>query len=455
MVLRTRRSFTTALLLFGAAASASGAPLTVTLGGDMIGPYRLTDDPPPPEVQAVADLFRNADLGFANQEGSIFDLVPASHAAAENGGGYPIAPARVAGWIRQFGIAIVSKANNHATDFGTDGLRMTRAALDAAGVASAGAGRDRAAACAPTYVERPGGTIALVSAATTFPPMAAALEPVQTRAGVLPRPGICAIRTRFVELVTPARLAALRAAASSAAIAVPSEPDALRIGDQIFRSARTPGHRVEMDPGDAQAVLTAIRAAHARGALVMLAVHAHETAGTNDPIPPADFEPLLLHRANEAPAADDPLPATFQPELFHQAVAAGADIVVRTGPHSAGGVEIYQGKPIFWGMGSLVFAFGGSRSYVAPAGQRFDLPAAWFRSIVATVRFDRKRLTRLEVRAVALASSSGPRDGQPHLLAGVEADEALRDFQARSATLGTTITITAGTAQLKVQDLSR
>ena len=428
---------------------ASGS-LTIAIGGDMIGPYSPPVASDQADVVAIADLFRAADIGFANQEGSIFDAATfVGSAASESGGGYPLAPASIAAELRAFGIGLVSKANNHATDFGTAGLEASLRSLAAAGIVQAGAGRDRAAACAPAYVTSRAGTVALISAATTFPPMAAAMPPVTTRAGRFNRPGICAIRTRLVERVTPHRLAALRAAAGSATLPVSGEPGSLRIGDVIFRAAKTAGHLVESDPADVATVIEAIRAARAQGAVVVFAVHAHETAGTVDPIPPANFESLLLHRANEAPSADDPAPASFAPDLFHQAIDAGADLVVRTGPHAAGGVELYQGKPIFWGMGSLVFAFGGRRAYVAPGGQRMTLPEDWFTSIVATVRFDRARAATVTVHPVALESSAAASDGMPRRLTGAAAEAALQRFQARSARFGTMVEIADGIATVK------
>lgn len=441
-------------LPLGGLPSAAADPLpdslTIAIGGDMIGPYVPQSGSDLREVVAVADLFRAADIGFANQEGSIFDAATfVGSAASESGGGYPVAPAAIAVDLRAFGIGMVSKANNHATDFGTAGMEASISSLTAAGIVQAGAGPDRAAACAPTYMTSRAATVALISAATTFPPMAAALPPVTTRAGRFNRPGICAIRTRLVELVTPRRLAALRAAAGSATLPVSGEPGSLRIGDVIFRAAKTAGHLVESDPADVGTVIEAIRAARGQGAVVMFAVHAHETAGTVDPIPPANFESLLLHRANEAPSADDPTPASFAPDLFHQAIDAGADLVVRTGPHAAGGVELYQGKPIFWGMGSLIFAFGGRRAYVAPGGQRMTLPEDWFTSIVATVHFDRTRAATVAVYPVALESSTAASDGMPHLLTGAAAKAVLQRFQERSARFGTMVEVADGIATVK------
>lgn len=65
-------------------------------GGDMIGPNQRLElrRHPDPALERVADLFRGADFGFANQEGSLFDLATfKGWPAAENGGGYPLAPA--------------------------------------------------------------------------------------------------------------------------------------------------------------------------------------------------------------------------------------------------------------------------------------------------------------------------------------------------------------------------
>ena len=45
-------------------------------------------------------------------------------------------------------------------------------------------------------------------------------------------------------------------------------------------------------------------------------------------------------------------------EIAHQAVEAGADIVIGHGPHYSLPVEIYQGKPIFYGLGSFSFHTG-------------------------------------------------------------------------------------------------
>jgi poly-gamma-glutamate capsule biosynthesis protein CapA/YwtB (metallophosphatase superfamily) len=48
--------------------------------------------------------------------------------------------------LRPLGVRAVSLANNHANDFGAEGLEDTVTVLEAAGIAAAGAGPGRSAA---------------------------------------------------------------------------------------------------------------------------------------------------------------------------------------------------------------------------------------------------------------------------------------------------------------------
>jgi poly-gamma-glutamate synthesis protein (capsule biosynthesis protein) len=48
----------------------------------------------------------------------------------------------------------------------------------------------------------------------------------------------------------------------------------------------------------------------------------------------------------------------YQVEIAHAAIDAGADLVMGHGPHMPLGIEIYQDKPIFYGLGSFSFETG-------------------------------------------------------------------------------------------------
>ncbi|MBB6250155.1 CapA family protein [Nitrospirillum iridis] len=75
------------------------------------------------------------------------------------------APPDVLRTLRALSVNLVATAGNHAFDLGTGGVLATLAALDAAGLAHAGTGADRAAAAAPAFVDTPAGRVALVAMA--------------------------------------------------------------------------------------------------------------------------------------------------------------------------------------------------------------------------------------------------------------------------------------------------
>ncbi len=75
-----------------------------------------------------------------------------------------------------------------------------------------------------------------------------------------------------------------------------------------------------------------------------------------------DLVAFSIHAHEVATSGSTASAAEFLPPLFHEAIDAGADIVLRSGPHVLGGVEIYKGKPIFYGLNSLFFIVGGAEA---------------------------------------------------------------------------------------------
>jgi poly-gamma-glutamate synthesis protein (capsule biosynthesis protein) len=417
--------------------------LTIAAGGDMIGPFHPlgVDDP---SFAPVAALFRNADVGFANQEGSIFDLATfPGFPAAENGGGYPLQPPTAAKAMRAMGLSLVSKANNHATDWGAEGLVQTLQSLAAAGIAEAGAGLGETQARAPVYIETPHGVVALVDAASTFPPMAVAGGAV-TRLGVTshPRPGISALHVHEVQLVSARQLRQLRALGGALSV----KPDEVRIGDQVYRASPRAGTVWEMEPGDEDAILAAIREARRHARVVIFSIHAHETAGDDDP-GPTTWDPMVLHRADEAPSPNDPRPAAFEPVLFHAVIDAGADVVIRTGPHVTGGVEVYRGRPIFYSLGSLFFDFGGRRSYTSPAGDTQTFPDVWFETFVPVITLSGGGCGEVRLYPLAIAPG-GATSGVPHLADQTSAPRILQRVARDSEAFGTKTVLQGGVGQI-------
>jgi len=429
-----------------AQSSAGAVPdgFTFAAAGDLISPkpFDLANDK---AMARVAELFQHADLGFGNQEGAIFDIQTfKGWPAAENGGGIPVSPPEVARDLRSMGISIVSKANNHATDWGAEGLKATLDTLAVVGIIQAGSGPGLNEARAPAYVETKHGMAALVSTASTFPPMSVAAPSIEYRGTILhARPGISALHVRLVRRVSAKDFAALRQAVGGLAYPTPGRGDEVRIGDVLFRKSESPGLTWEMAETDETALLASVREARAKAGFVLFTIHAHQTAGDEDD-GPAPFQPEVLHFANEAASPNDPQPADFEQALFHAVIDAGADAVVRTGPHVLNGIEIYKGKPIFYSLGSLFFPFGQRRTFTTAAGETLTIPDESFETVVPVTTYQHGKVSEIRLYPVAIDRGSGPSGGSPFVAPPEQARRILERMKALSTRFGTAMRIENG-----------
>ncbi len=132
-----------------------------------------------PGFAPVGKLVHDADAAFGNFEGTAIDLTrtPATP-QAEFGGVWIIGAPSVTRDLKAIGFDVMSRANNHATDWGLEGLRQTSRALDEAGIVHAGVGEHRAAARAARYFDTDKGRVALISLASTFTPLSRSAPPV-------------------------------------------------------------------------------------------------------------------------------------------------------------------------------------------------------------------------------------------------------------------------------------
>src|SRR5436305_10167687 len=107
-----------------------------------------------PGFAPVGKIVRDADVAFGNFEGTAIDLTRTPAVPqAEFGGVWIIGTPAVATDLKAIGFDMMSRANNHATDWGVEGMRQTSRALDEAGIVQAGVGEHRAAARAARYFD--------------------------------------------------------------------------------------------------------------------------------------------------------------------------------------------------------------------------------------------------------------------------------------------------------------
>src|ERR1700676_1986594 len=165
------KALSRALLLLGTAlavpAQTSAPPdnFRFALTGDSIIDRRISVYDEPGYLQML-DRVRNADAAFTNFEMLVHNFE--FPGAPVSGGTYMGGPAWVLDELKWAGFHLFGIANNHAFDFGTEGLLSNLRNLSQAGVVYAGAGDNLARARAPGYLDTRKGRVALIACASTF-----------------------------------------------------------------------------------------------------------------------------------------------------------------------------------------------------------------------------------------------------------------------------------------------
>lgn len=431
-----------------------GNGFSVAVAGDLIGPFRPELPLQHPAFLDAVRILQKADVAIANQECTLLDLAKFSgYRAAENGGGYPVFPSVIAADLKAMGFDVVTKANNHATDFGAEGLLENLRILERAGVAGAGAGASRAAARAPAVHETPRGRVAVIACATTFTPMS---EAGDAHGEIAPRPGINVVHVREITLLPPEAFAVIEQAARLQGCGTSIESRAqgsageIRLGSETFRMAEAHGLTYEAHPADVADLLREVRQASQVYDFVVLAMHAHESRSGD---------------------GTDPLPGDFLPQLYHAAVEAGANLVMTTGPHLLRGIEIHRGCPIFYGLGSFFLQMEGGLPTSAEQARAmridlyqhtkaevsrmmFNLPDDWFDSVIARSVFEEGRLARIELHPVKLEQHAGVRiQGAPRYATGADAARILERLADMSSVYGTDIRMVSGLGVIECRRL--
>jgi poly-gamma-glutamate synthesis protein (capsule biosynthesis protein) len=115
----------------------------------------------------------------------------------------------------------------------------------------------------------------------------------------------------------------------------------------------------------------------------------------------------------------------YQVEIAHAAIDAGAEVVMGHGPHSACAVEMYRGKPVFYGLGSFSFHTGhGGRAHGDWVG------------MLARLTFDDSALAE-----VAFSLVRHNERNETYVCDPRQDKEAVEQIVRRCDKLGTTLTI--------------
>ena len=404
-----------------------------------------------PGFAPVGKLIRDADTGFGNFEGTALDLTRTPAVPqAEFGGVWIIGSPAVAADLKSIGFDLMSRANNHATDWGLDGMRATSRALDDAGIVHAGVGEHRAAARAARYFDTDKGRVALISLASTFTPLSRSAPPAGEAPG---RPGVNALRTTRHAFVTPDELRMLRKMRDeqpAGSIRPPEKepPDELELFGVHYKASDRRGFSFTMDPTDEREILKSIRAAKQLSDFVIVTIHAHEPGNWSE------------------------TPADFLPKLAHEAIDAGTDAFIGHGPHQLRGIEVYRGKPIFYSLGNFIFQLDLLAPVASDLYEQYKMDSAtatdaefnamwnqlvfggdvWYQSVVTTSRFEKGQLAEIQLRPVDLNyAARGADPGVPRAATAELAKTILERLARLSQPFGTRVMMERGVGMIRFE----
>jgi poly-gamma-glutamate synthesis protein (capsule biosynthesis protein) len=416
----------------------------LALTGDSLITRRLSVHDEPAFLRMI-ELVRGADAAFTNLEMLFHDYEP--FPMTESGGTWLRAEPALTKELAWAGFDMVSRANNHAGDYGVLGMRLTTRHVAEAGLVQAGVGDSLAEAREAKFLETARGRVALVSVASTFPDSSRAGK---TRGDVPPRPGLNPLRFTTTYRVPRARLETLRELARELGLNPAAEGDELAVFRSRFRAAEKADVETEPNPEDVAEIAAVVRNASRLADYTVLSIHAHE--GDRDVF----------------------VPARFLVSFAHAMIDAGADVFVGHGPHVLRGIEIYKGKPILYSLGNFIFEnetvlrlpyesyepYGlGADQHVADFNDRrydndrrgFPSRREMWESVIALPRWQGRALVELRLVPITLGFGR-PRQvrGRPLLADADLARKIIDDLARLSAPFGTRIEFRDGTGLVRL-----
>jgi poly-gamma-glutamate synthesis protein (capsule biosynthesis protein) len=324
-------------------------------------------DPRAPFAQ-VAPTLRAADLVFGNLECCLYE--PAAERSVGDEGFYA-APA-MAEALTIAGYHALGTANN--VNYGPDAIPGSLRELDRVGIAHTGSGVNRAAAHAPAIVERKG------------------------------------LRYGFLQRTSVYWPTNHEAGEHSAGVAVIRGHTAYQVPAHKTRPEIPPMNRPGVPP------------------IIRTWADAQYLTRYREELSALRKEADLMIASQHWGLHQDVL--EYMTEIAHAAIDAGADIVIGHGPHFLLPVEVYKGRPIFYGMGNFSFHTGhGDRKHGDWVG------------LLARIELEGRAIQRVALRFVR------HNERNETLLKGPDDEpEALRDLVERSKPFGTRIAVENGEA---------
>jgi len=431
-------------------------PFTFAGVGDLIvrHPFGQLADP---KFQGLIQHLRDADVAFANMEGTLLDFDTFETPIA---GG---APKGLLADMKSMGLRIVGTANNHSWDGSVAGIFETIKNLDEAGIVHAGTGRNLQEARSASFFNGPKGTVGLVSMWSIDPTTGGGdRAPASYREGDRGgSPGLNALHVTPYYVVTQEQMDALRkirdalyarrSEVPSTSMAIqPISPDEPKDRLQLYENWYKVGPKIgdvqyTMNPQDEREILRAIKNGKENSDFMVASIHCHQA-----------------NYAFQEYSFDNDVP-DFLRDLAHKAIDNGADVFIGEGVHTLRGVEIYKDKPIFFGVSNFLFQLNQTSIVANPgAGTLTDTEANWrperhtldnLEVLMVTAHYEGGKLTEARLYPVDLGQEATrpiSRVGVPMTPSPEIAQRILAKVQRISKPFGTNISIENNVGVIRV-----
>ncbi|MBI4081305.1 MAG: CapA family protein [Candidatus Lambdaproteobacteria bacterium] len=311
----------------------------IVLAGECMAsrPFSKCEDP---DFLKVIEKLRSSDLTYAHLEMNFADFHELEWPVRGDWvASFMIADAEVADDFRWAGVDMLSLAHNHSFDWGPAGILSTIRHCRRAGIACAGTGRDLEEAREPGYRETKKGRAALIAVSSGNKGFEWAGQPKATLRG---RPGVNPLRVEMKYEVPAEALEQLQRIAKELGIVhngLDKAPGELRLqlpqlasnrNVPVFKAGKEFRVRSTCNRKDLAGISRSVDEAMQMADMVIVAQHFNVADGARGDSPPA-----------------------FVQEFARACIDSGADIYVGHGWHKTLGIEIYKGKPIFYGLGNF------------------------------------------------------------------------------------------------------
>jgi poly-gamma-glutamate capsule biosynthesis protein CapA/YwtB (metallophosphatase superfamily) len=410
-------------------------PFVFAAVGDVWATTRPNAPLDDPRLQSLFGIMRAADMTYANMEGPIIDY--GAYSGPRVGSSKTFV-----GELKNMGIRIMTTANNHAMDAGPEGVFMTNRFLDEAGIAHAGTGKNLTEARRPAIATTPKGTVAAVG---MYSIDITSSNPGYTRYSDARTdwPGVNPLHVEPTAVVSAEQMQDLRKIrdavyARRSQVLVPVAPI----------SANEPKNRLSLfgtrykmgDPADMGNLSYAMDRLDFRDIIQSVR------------------EGKQLSFAFQAYSHDNSTP-DFLVELAHAAIDNGADVFVGHGVHTLRGIEIYKGKPIFYGVSNFIYQNSPIPEITDPSRPDSSLLDRTHQpdnkeALLTTSRYEGGQLVEVRLYPVDLGiDGTRPvsRNGQPLAASPEQAVRILKLVQDLSKPFGTSIAIENGVGVILIR----